>query len=652
MASALSDDTLRGRRGASAGEPLTRGDALPAGTTLGDGRYRIDGVLGRGGFGITYAATDRRLERAVAVKELFPEGARRSGTAIDVPRYEAAAFSRARDRFRREATTLARFGHPNIVRIFAVLEENATAYLVLERLEGRTLAAELKARRGPFTEAEALDVAAQAADALAAVHLAGVLHRDVSPANLVRTPDGRVVLIDFGLARPFAVDRTTMMTRIVTPGYASPEQHDGNSRFSPRADVYSLGATLHRLLSGRVPPVAAERARQDDLPALWRINPTVSRRTSDAVTAALALDPAARPATVAVLLDRLGIAVEGLGAPDLVDLRDAVDDAPAAGDHDEDHDDAQPTVVPGPPPPPPVAEASEDGPDDDAATEYRPDVDAIGRSPRRDVSDVAGRGGDDLATEAARPVRAGSSAPSGPSVAAAGPAGGSWVVPAPADDERSTRPGTDGGRTWVPRALRDRLGAPRPARPGPLSPDERLALSAGAVPAGRRWVALPLALAAVALASAMPAGIVVLLGIGVAPLLATVGDRVLQPERSPAWWPLWWARNVAVGLVRSLGALLVLAVGLCLWFGTDAFEALDPAGPWVLRATGLAAGTLLAVSIGRGGPGFRSHVALDALTRRLLPAGRPTLPAGIFVLIALAVAAAGLAFQPEAWPIR
>jgi serine/threonine protein kinase len=619
VASALSFDTLRGRQlEALAGDrEVGDGAALPEGATLADDRYRVDGVLGRGGFGITYAATDLRLERPVAVKELFPEGARRAGRAIDIPRYEAAAFARAKERFRREATTLARFGHPNIVRIFAVLEENDTAYLVLERLEGRTLAAELRARRGPFTEAEGLDVAGQAADALAAIHLAGVLHRDVSPSNLVRTPDGRVVLIDFGLARPFAEDRTTMMTRIVTPGYASPEQHEGNGRFSARADVYSLGATLHRLLSGRTPPVAAERAHHDALAPLWRINPTVSRRTSDAVADALALDPAARPASVAVLLDRLGLAVEGLGAPDLVDLRD------------------DPTADPLP---------------EDRPTEYGPDVDAIGRSPRSDGSDgVADRATEvvrlDKATEIVRPdppsarvtAALAPAEPGGPALAGIGPVGGSWVVPAPVDDPpaRTARP---------PRA--------REPRPAPLSPEERLDLAAGTVPAGRRWVTVPLAVAAMALASASPVPLVALVGLGVAPVLATVGDRILQPHRNPAWWPLWWARNVALGLVRALGALLVLAIGLCLWFGTDAFEAFDAAGPWVLRATGLAAGGILALSIGRGGPGFRSHVALDAVARRLLPRGRPTMAAGVLLLVCLGATAAGLAFQPEAWPLR
>ncbi|QYG93493.1 protein kinase [Iamia sp. SCSIO 61187] len=595
MAPVIGDDTVRGRHRAPepdppvtpAGEPAP----LPPGAELGGGRYRLGGVLGRGGFGITYAATDLRLQRPVAVKELVPEGAAREGRRVVVPDGAGPSFARARDRFLREATTLARFGHPGIVRIFAVLEENATAYLVLERIEGRTLAAELRERRGPFTEPEALDVAAQAAEALAAVHGAGVLHRDVSPANLVRTPDGRIVLIDFGLARAFVEDRTTMMTRIVTPGYAPPEQHAGNGRFSARADVYALAATLYRLLTGTVPPVAAERVGGDGLVPLWRINPTVSHRTSDAIGDALALDPADRPASVADLLDRLGArapagrAGEGYGPA--VDAVGSPEEAGAEGDDGLAPDLATEVVPP-------------------AAVVFAPVV----PSPRSALAG-AGAGPDD-----------------------AGHAG-SWVVPAPVVDEGAERA----------RRRRSRPAAPPAA-------GARLDLVDGTAPVGRRWITLPLGVAAVALASAQPATLIAVLGIGMAPVLATVGDRQVQPGRSPAWWPVWWLRNVALGVVRTLGALCVLAIGLCLWFGADAFEALAPAGPWILRTTGVVAATLLVVSIARGGPGFRSHVALDAVARALVPRGRPTFASGVLLLVCLAVAAAGLAFEPEAWPLR
>jgi hypothetical protein len=177
-----------------------------------------------------------------------------------------------------------------------------------------------------------------------------------------------------------------------------------------------------------------------------------------------------------------------------------------------------------------------------------------------------------------------------------------------------------------------------------------LPLAVGAAAPGRGWLTLPIGLAGIALASAQPATVTLLIGLGVAPLLATAGDRVLRPHRNPAWMVSWWLRNLAVGAVRSLGAIIVLAVGLCLWLGTDAFDALAPAAPWVLRATGVAAGWILALSVGRGGPGFRSHVALDALTIRLMPKGRPTVAAGVVVLVCVALTAAGIWFRPEAWP--
>ncbi len=588
---------------------------LPTGTQLADGRYELGAPLGRGGFGVTYAATDTRLRRPVAIKELLPDGARRVGTEVRVAGGAQDAFVAARARFLREATTLARFGHPNIVRIFAVFEENGTAYLVLERLVGRTLGAELRARQGPLTEAEALEVAGHVAAALAAVHRAGVLHRDVSPANLIRTDDGRTVLIDFGLARPFAPDKTTMMTRIVTPGYAPPEQHDGTGRFSARADVYALGATLHRLLSGATPPAASARRAGDPLTPLWRLNPTVSRRTSDAVTAALALDPAERPPSVTDLIDRLGV---DRGHLDLV----APDDADEADEADEALIDltVAPTVAVGsgpsrapllqkrpappahPPRPAPFAPTSTVRADDRSGTSWRPvDVPAAARP-------------DEVRTEMVAPQH------------------GSWVVPAPTEADAV---------------------APRPA-PAP-HPDPRQEVPAGGEPGGavggRRWVTVPLGLAAVALTSAQPVTLTLVLGLVVAPLLATVGDVLAQPDRSPAWAPLWWMRNVGVGLVRSLGALVVLAIGVCLWFGADAFDALRDLGPWVLRLTGVASASLLVLSMARGGAGFRSDVALDALARRVVPRGRPTVAAAVVILVGGAVAAAGLALQPEPWPL-
>src|SRR5581483_8559125 len=224
---------------------------LPPGATLQGGRYVVERTLGRGGFGITYAAHDGRLERAVALKELFIDGVVRHDGVVVPPPHAAGAFAAAKQRFLREASVLARFTHPGIVRVYEVFEEAGTAYLVMELLEGHTLHEHVVTRGRPLDEPHALAIAQQCAAALAVVHRAGILHRDLNPSNVMLTDDGRVVLIDFGLAREFTADQTTPMTRMVTPGYAPPEQYAANARCGTPTDVYGLAATLYWALTAR-----------------------------------------------------------------------------------------------------------------------------------------------------------------------------------------------------------------------------------------------------------------------------------------------------------------------------------------------------------------------------------------------------------------
>ncbi|MEY2449260.1 MAG: serine/threonine protein kinase, bacterial [Acidimicrobiaceae bacterium] len=309
---------------------------LPSGATRQEGRFEIRRVLGRGGFGITYAAGDRRLHREVAIKELCFGGVTRVGGVLTPPPHEAEAFAAAKERFLREGAMLARFSHPSVVRIYEVFEEAGTAYLVMELLNGRTLHQLVVARAGPLPEPQVLEVAARCGEALSVLHSAGVLHRDLNPTNVVLTPEGRVVLIDFGLAREFAGDATTPLTRILTPGYAAPEQYQHQGRCGPPTDVFGLAATVYCALTGRAPVALGGQRRGAAFVAPRALNPSVSKIVSDAVLDGLELDASHRPRTVEEFLSRLGI-----GAPVVTQVAGA---APIPG--------AQPPPIPIPPPMP------------------------------------------------------------------------------------------------------------------------------------------------------------------------------------------------------------------------------------------------------------------------------------------------------------
>jgi hypothetical protein len=225
---------------------------------------------------------------------------------------EVAAAQRSR--FVREARALARFDHPGIVRVYEVFEEAGTAHLVMELLNGRSVAAELLARGGPLLAVEVEALAAGVARSLAVVHDAGMLHRDVSPSNVVLVWDGdaarRPVLIDFGLAR--AVDELSddTRTRMVTPGFAPPEQYEGASQLGPASDVYGLAATLYHACTGRLPPNAVERQRGARIEPLRRVRADLPRAFCDGVHDGLELNPEHRPPDMPTFLARLGLTGE------------------------------------------------------------------------------------------------------------------------------------------------------------------------------------------------------------------------------------------------------------------------------------------------------------------------------------------------------
>lgn len=275
---------------------------LPIGTRLHGGTFSVGRVLGAGGFGITYLAVDLRLHRLVAIKEFFPFGSLRSGAkVIHGPNLSDPIFIAARDRFLHEARVAAQFQHPGIVHVYTFFEENETAYMVMELLQGETLYDSIE-RNGPLDEETAVAYIEQVASALKAVHTAGFIHRDLKPENIFVTRDGRVVLLDFGTAKEMVRKQVTAM---VSPGYAPPEQYLAEYTPDPRSDVYALAATLYHLLTGTLPVEAPQRSAGTVLVAPTTLNPRISPRVGSAIQAGMALDPAQRPAGITAFVDQL-----------------------------------------------------------------------------------------------------------------------------------------------------------------------------------------------------------------------------------------------------------------------------------------------------------------------------------------------------------
>ena len=249
------------------------------------GRYRLTARLGRGGFGEVWRADDTVLGREVAVKTLIVSG-------------DGDALLR---RFEREAQALARLDHRNIVMVYDTGADDGTGYVVMQLLAGPSLAA-LVAEHGPLPLDQALDYASQAAAGLAAAHAVGIVHRDVSPANLMLDGAGTVKLVDFGVARLDRASTTLTATGTVfaTAGYVSPEQAAGEPA-DARSDLYSLGCVLYALLAGE-PPFTAEHpigVIQQQLssppPLLSSVRADVPAELDELLTTLLAKNPAERP---------------------------------------------------------------------------------------------------------------------------------------------------------------------------------------------------------------------------------------------------------------------------------------------------------------------------------------------------------------------
>lgn len=275
--------------------------ALPLGTRLGD--YRLDAIIGHGGFGITYRAFDTQLAKFVAIKEYFPVefAVRRTDGEVGARGTRFSDdFVWGRERFLDEARALARFRHAHIVPVLRYFEANGTAYTVMEFEDGRSVAQLLRAPNRRLQPDEVRRLAEGLLSGLRAVHAQGFLHRDIKPSNIIVRHDGVPVLIDFGAARQAMGGRTRTLTSILTPQYAPIEQYALDGKQGPWTDIYSAAAVLHHAIAGSPPPEAVSRVGVDPYRPL---SVTQADRFDQTLLAAidsgLAFAPEQRPQTVA-----------------------------------------------------------------------------------------------------------------------------------------------------------------------------------------------------------------------------------------------------------------------------------------------------------------------------------------------------------------
>ena len=242
---------------------------LQPNTTLQGGKYRIERVLGQGGFGITYLATQVSSNRQVAIKELFLNGVNeRTGNSIRVSNsVNDSLFEKQKEKFKKEAKRIMSLDNEHIVKVYDLFEENNTVYYVMDYLEGESLASKMKREGHPLTESEVMDILPQLLDALSEIHKFQIWHLDIKPANIMLI-DKTVVLIDFGASKQITPSEMTSTALYFTPGYAPAEQTGMLfNQFGPWTDLYAVGATIFNLLTGKSPlEFDIEEFKEDDLP--------------------------------------------------------------------------------------------------------------------------------------------------------------------------------------------------------------------------------------------------------------------------------------------------------------------------------------------------------------------------------------------------
>ena len=268
--------------------------ALRPGTPLAN-RYVIGRVLGQGGFGVTYVALDSQTRARVAIKEYLPTEfvSRAFGTvALElISEDRQSNFDYGKQQFLAEARTLAEFvGGEHIVSIHSYFEENGTAYFAMEYLEGRNLKQYMEDHGGPLPVHEANRILLPVMEALDWVHSKGIVHRDISPDNIVIKKDGAAKLIDFGAARQSTGEKSKSLDVVLKHGFAPMEQYSRRGRQGPFTDVYAMAATYYYAITGKVPPDAVDRMSEDELVSPSALGVKIRKSTEQVLLKALAVN--------------------------------------------------------------------------------------------------------------------------------------------------------------------------------------------------------------------------------------------------------------------------------------------------------------------------------------------------------------------------
>ena len=252
------------------------------------GRYTIEGVLGQGGFGITYLGIDELHEKKVAIKEFFPQGIvtrniEYQDTVTVTFVGEKDNYEKGKERFLNEARTMAKFSKDEgIVKALDFFEINNTAYIVMEYLEGITLKQYLRENQRIAPE-DLIELLVPLIESLDEIHSQGMIHRDISPDNIMVLPDGRIKLMDFGAARDYTEFGEKSLSIVLKPGYAPPEQYQTHGIQGPWTDIYALCATMYKCITGENPPDAIDRVIDDHLKKISEFGITIPQQVESVI---------------------------------------------------------------------------------------------------------------------------------------------------------------------------------------------------------------------------------------------------------------------------------------------------------------------------------------------------------------------------------